>query len=167
MCSADPRVPQSSQIRGVSPGCSDDQVHQELMVEPPVTVELSLCSAAVRVSLVTCHWPASPENALSSKKKMRFATLVSSKVCRNGNRKFVTRQMCLWQASHAAASRARNRSSVLKKYKQRASLLATIPWRNREHHVGAVRVHGREGVGRKKLDSEEQQSSSNGCWVSW
>ena len=41
------RVPQTSQIRGVSSDCSDDQVHQELMVEPPATVELSLCSAAI------------------------------------------------------------------------------------------------------------------------
>ena len=35
--------------------CSDHKVHQELMVEPRATVGFSLCSAAIRVSLVTCH----------------------------------------------------------------------------------------------------------------
>ena len=41
------------QIRGVSSGGSDDQVHQELMVEAPAMVGLGLCSAAIHDSLFT------------------------------------------------------------------------------------------------------------------
>ena len=46
-------VPQASQIRWVKSDCSDGQVHQDLMVEPLATVELSLCSASICVSLAT------------------------------------------------------------------------------------------------------------------
>ena len=97
---------------------------------------------------------------------MRFATLVSSKEWRNG--KSVTKQRCLVLASHAAASRAINKSNVLKNTnnddpcwprsngaaerttRERSNSAVALGWIAATPADELINPHNCEGVGRKK-----------------
>ena len=96
MCSRIPCALEHLQIRGVSSGWSNDQVHQEMMVEPPATVEFvsvqlqvprrvrlhSDCGSHVRrVYHMTCHLFC--ERLVSKKKTDRIKREREGKIKRN------------------------------------------------------------------------------------